>query len=45
LHSVVYPVNQSDQFNFVTILRKNLKFLKVGSMVVFLFLIVIYLNI
>ena len=24
LHSVVYPVNQSDQFNFVTILRKNL---------------------
>jgi salicylate hydroxylase len=24
LHSVVYPVNQSDQFNFVTIFRKNL---------------------
>ena len=25
LHSVVYPVNQNGQFNFVTILRKNLK--------------------
>ena len=24
LHSVVYPVNQNGQFNFVTILRKNL---------------------
>ena len=24
MHSVVYPVNKNGQFNFVTILRKNL---------------------
>jgi salicylate hydroxylase len=31
LHSVVYPVNQNGQFNFVTILRKNLNSLELAD--------------